>query len=92
MYRPPLVRIDWANHYIWTQAVTVVAFVVALALIPQYAFHVFALGILVAGLYEVAQKITKSGEPSWKDALAGSLGCVFAAIPLLAYLYASLGI
>lgn len=83
MKRPPNIPEDKANHYIYTQLAAFAAYLVLMS--QNYAEAVpvaFGVGVFIAVAWEVMQKVTKSGEPSVKDALWGIAGSAAILAPL----------
>lgn len=77
MYRPPLIREDWANHFIWTQLVSLVTYIFSLLFFRDHAVLLaLGAGIIVAVAWEILQHTNKQGEASKEDAIAGILGSI----------------
>jgi hypothetical protein len=75
MYRPPIIREDLANHYIYTQLISAVIYVCLIPFLPQIAaWAAFMIGVIFAVVWEYIQRKTKSGTFSMRDAFAGSIG------------------
>lgn len=89
MKRPdiPVLAEDKANHLIWGLATfTLGAYLALLAGLPLvHAAAAALLGCALLGVgWEVFQAVTKTGEPSWADALATFCGGVFGVVNLCA--------
>jgi hypothetical protein len=83
MKRPPNIPEDKANHYIYTQLITLGVYVACfMNQIADAMLISLGAGAAVAVLWEVYQKATKSGKPSVLDAVVGILGSVAVLVPV----------
>ena len=85
-WRPPQLDKDKGNHWIQNSLIMII-------LIPFLGlWGAYVAGVILSIAVEVYQKITKTGEFDWYDALAGSLGCTSVLITglLMPYFYAGI--
>lgn len=83
MKRPPNIPEDKANHYIYTQLFSLVVYLLCkYNMLPNSEYLALASGAGLAIAWEAYQKVSKSGEPSIKDALWGFAGSVVLILPL----------